>query len=389
MLIFLLRALAKMAVTLFVIVTIVFFATRLSGDAIDFIGGDALDAQSRAELIVYYGLREDMVTQYWRFLRGMIEGEFGLSLIERRPVTTIFLERVGPTLQLVGTAILVTLVIAIPAGIYAAIRRRSNGAKAVMTGAFIGYATPNFVMATLLLLVFSYWLRLLPSAGNGSWAHFIMPVTALSLTYIAALIRYTRNATLDVLGQDYLRTARAKGLPERTVITRHAMRNTLITVLSVFGLMVTGPGLCGCRGDRNRLLLAGNRRSPRHGGDPARLPGPAISVSSPWRAPSSSSTSSPISPTRWWIRACGWERGHHDDTDCTLFPGRVRRPARPVARCRPARTRRLHPGAYPARSGLVRPVYRTGRSECAEPAGAPAPAPGFRPCRFRLLAGHG
>jgi len=239
MLIFLLRALAKLAVTLFVIVTIVFFATRLSGDAIDFIGGDALDAQSRAELIVYYGLREDMVTQYWRFLRGMIEGEFGLSLIERRPVTTIFLERVGPTLQLVGTAILVTLVIAIPAGIYAAIRRRSNGAKAVMTGAFIGYATPNFVMATLLLLVFSYWLRLLPSAGNGSWAHFIMPVTALSLTYIAALIRYTRNATLDVLGQDYLRTARAKGLPERTVITRHAMRNTLITVLSVFGLMVT------------------------------------------------------------------------------------------------------------------------------------------------------
>jgi len=239
MLIFLLRALAKMAVTLFVIVTIVFFATRLSGDAIDFIGGDALDAQSRAELIVYYGLREDMVTQYWRFLRGMIEGEFGLSLIERRPVTTIFLERVGPTLQLVGTAILVTLVIAIPAGIYAAIRRRSNGAKAVMTGAFIGYATPNFVMATLLLLVFSYWLRLLPSAGNGSGAHFIMPVTALSLTYIAALIRYTRNATLDVLGLDYLRTARAKGLPERTVITRHAMRNTLITVLSVFGLMVT------------------------------------------------------------------------------------------------------------------------------------------------------
>jgi len=239
MLIFLLRALAKMTVTLFVIVTIVFFATRLSGDAIDFIGGDALDAQSRAELIVYYGLREDMVTQYWRFLRGMIEGEFGLSLIERRPVTTIFLERVGPTLQLVGTAILVTLVIAIPAGIYAAIRRRSNGAKAVMTGAFIGYATPNFVMATLLLLVFSYWLRLLPSAGNGSGAHFIMPVTALSLTYIAALIRYTRNATLDVLGQDYLRTARAKGLPERTVITRHAMRNTLITVLSVFGLMVT------------------------------------------------------------------------------------------------------------------------------------------------------
>ena len=239
MLRFLILRIVKMAITLFVVVTVVFFATRLSGNAIDFIAGEGLDAQSRSELIAYYGLREDVFTQYWRYLRGMTEGEFGLSFTERRPVTQVFWERVGPTLQLIGGAILMTLVVAIPAGVFAAVRRRSTSAQSVMTLAFLGYATPNFVLATLMLLVFSYWLQILPSAGNSTWAHYLMPVTALSLTYIAALIRYTRNATLDVLGQDYLRTARAKGMSEREVIVRHVLRNTLITVLSVFGLMVT------------------------------------------------------------------------------------------------------------------------------------------------------
>ncbi|MGM0700837.1 MAG: ABC transporter permease [Pseudomonadota bacterium] len=239
MLSFLSMRLVKLVVTLFVVITLVFFATRLSGNAIDFIAGEGLDAQSRSELIAYYGLREDILTQYWRYLRGIVEGEFGLSFTERRPVTQVFWERVGPTLQLIGGAILLTLVVAVPAGIFAAVRRRDASAQGVMTLAFLGYATPNFVLATLLLLVFSYWLQILPSAGNDTWAHYLMPVTALSLTYIAALIRYTRNATLDVLGQDYLRTARAKGLSEREVVIRHVLRNTLITVLSVFGLMVT------------------------------------------------------------------------------------------------------------------------------------------------------
>lgn len=240
MLTFLIKSLCKMALTLFLIITVVFFATRLSGDAIDFIAGEGLDAQSRSELITYYGLQEDIVTQYWRYLRSIAQGEFGISLIERRPVTTMFRERVVPTLQLIGGAILLTLVVAIPAGIYAAVRRQHASAKGMMTAAFIGYATPNFVLATLLLLVFSYWLQILPSAGNSTWLHYLMPVTALSLTYIASLLRYTRNATLDVLGQDFLRTARAKGVSEREVIFYHVLRNTLITVLSVTGLMVTG-----------------------------------------------------------------------------------------------------------------------------------------------------
>lgn len=234
------RTLLKMALTLWLIATIVFFATRMSGEAIDFIAPEGMDQTSRNEMIAYFGLNAPLSTQYWRFMGGVLDGEFGLSLIERRPVTTIFLERVGPSLSLLGGALAVTLAVAIPAGIYAAVNRGSVSAGAVMTVAFLGYATPNFVLATLMLLVFSFWLQVMPSAGNATPAHYVMPVAALSAFYIASLTRYTRNAMLDVLGQDYLRTARAKGLPERTVILKHALRNTLVTVLSVLGLMVSG-----------------------------------------------------------------------------------------------------------------------------------------------------
>ena len=237
---FLLRAMVKMTITLAIITTLVFFSTRISGNAIDFLAPEGLDAVSRQEMIRYFGLNESMTTQYLRFVSGIMEGNFGISLIERRPVVEIFLERVGPSLQLLFGALIVTIIVAVPAGIYAAVNRGKASASGVMTVAFLGYATPNFVLATLMLLIFSFWLKILPSAGNGTPLHFIMPILALSSFYIAGLTRYTRNAMLDVMGQDYLRTARAKGLPERTVISKHALRNTLVTILSVLGLMVTG-----------------------------------------------------------------------------------------------------------------------------------------------------
>jgi ABC-type dipeptide/oligopeptide/nickel transport system permease component len=239
------RTLLKTALTLWLIATIVFFATRLSGEAIDFIAPEGMDQLSRQEMISYFGLNAPLSTQYWRFLGGVLDGEFGLSLIERRPVTTIFLERVGPSLSLLFGALIVTLLVAVPAGVYAAVNRGRPSAGAVMTLAFLGYATPNFVLATLMLLIFSFWLQVMPSAGNATPAHYVMPVVALSAFYVASLTRYTRNAMLDVLGQDYLRTARAKGLPERTVILKHALRNTLVTVLSVLGLMVSGLAAAG------------------------------------------------------------------------------------------------------------------------------------------------
>src|SRR5690606_17392186 len=115
----------------------------------------------------------------------------------------------------------------------------------IMGVAFLGYAIPNFVLAVLLILTLSFWLGWLPSSGNGSLAHFVMPVVALSAFYIASLTRFTRNAMLDVLSQDYLRTARAKGLAEPRVIFKHALRNALITILSVLGLQIAGLAAAG------------------------------------------------------------------------------------------------------------------------------------------------
>nr|WP_246373178.1 ABC transporter permease [Chelatococcus caeni] len=228
-----------------VIVTGVFFATRLSGNAVDFIGGEGLSAADRATLVAYYGLDASWLEQYWRYLRALAEGNFGISLVERRPVSTIALERVGPSLQLLVGAVLLTLAVAVPAGTLAAVYRKSWAGSMIMGAAFLGYAIPNFVLAVLLILTLSFWLGWLPSSGNGSLAHFVMPVVALSAFYIASLTRFTRNAMLDVLSQDYLRTARAKGLAEPRVIFKHALRNALITILSVLGLQIAGLAAAG------------------------------------------------------------------------------------------------------------------------------------------------
>jgi ABC-type dipeptide/oligopeptide/nickel transport system permease component len=240
-----LSRLLRMTITVLVVLTAVFFAVRLSGNPIDFIAGEGLTSEQRAVLVVYYGLDGSWWDQYWLFLRSLAEGNFGISFLERRPVATIVAERAWPSLQLLLCAIGLTLVVAVPAGILAAIHRRSWLGSAVTGAAFLGYAIPNFVLAILMILVFSFWLGWLPSSGNGSFAHFIMPVIALSAGLIAGLTRYTRNAMLDVLSQDYLRTARAKGLPERVVIGKHALRNGLITILSVLGLQVAGLAAAG------------------------------------------------------------------------------------------------------------------------------------------------
>ncbi|MGE0313337.1 MAG: ABC transporter permease [Lautropia sp.] len=232
--------LMRMILTLVAIVTVVFFATRLSGDPLDFIAGEGLSAADRALLSTYYGLDGTLAEQWIRYLASFLDGNFGISLVERRPVIEVFAERVGPTLQLVSGAVALTIVLAIPAGVVAAVWRRSWIGTAVMALAFLGYAIPNFVLAIGLLLVFSFWLGWLPSTGSAGGLHFVLPVVSLATFYLAGLTRFTRNAMLEVLNQDYLRTARAKGLPESAVILRHALRNAGITVLSVLGLQIAG-----------------------------------------------------------------------------------------------------------------------------------------------------
>lgn len=239
------RTLLRVAVTFFVIVTIVFFATRLSGNPVDVVLGDGLTAADREILIRYYELDRPIWNQYLAFLRAFTDGQFGLSFIERRPVAEIVAERIWPSAQLLMSAVAVTIVLAIPLGVVTAVWRDRWFGNAVMALAFIGYAVPNFVLAVFLVLVFAYWLNWLPVMGNATPAHFLLPTIVLSAALIAALMRFTRNAMLDVLGQDFMRTARAKGLPERTVILRHGLGNAGITILSVVGLQIAGLAAAG------------------------------------------------------------------------------------------------------------------------------------------------
>ncbi|WP_212523578.1 ABC transporter permease [Actibacterium sp. MT2.3-13A] len=245
MLSYALRTLIRMVLTFFVIVTIVFFATRLSGNAVDFVIGEGMTTEDRDLLIKYYELDRPIWSQYLAFLRAFTDGQFGLSFIERRPVSEMVLERIWPSTQLLLSAVGLTVLVSIPLGIAAAIWRKSWIGSAVMVVAFLGYAVPNFVLAIVMVLLFSYWLNWLPVVGNGTALHFIMPTVALAGVLIAALTRFTRNAMLDVLGQDFMRTARAKGLPENAVILRHGLRNAGITILSVIGLQVAGLAASG------------------------------------------------------------------------------------------------------------------------------------------------
>jgi peptide/nickel transport system permease protein len=236
---FLIHRLGRMAITVWVIATVVFIATRLTGNPIEFIMPEGLDPQSRALMISYFGLDRPVLAQYWHYFAAIFDGEFGLGLLERRPVLEIFSERIAASLNLLILTVLMTVAIGVPLGILAAIWRKSSLGSVILGLAFVGYAIPNFILSILLLLLFSYTLRWLPSAGNATLAHYIMPTLALSSFFLASLVRYTRNSMLDVLGQDYIRTARAKGLSERVVILRHGLRNALIPVITALGLQIT------------------------------------------------------------------------------------------------------------------------------------------------------
>jgi glutathione transport system permease protein len=236
---FLVGRTAKMLMTLVVVISAVFFAVRLSGDPIDYLAPDGMDAESRRAMIVYWGLDRPILDQFVAYWHGVAANDFGLGLVERRPVQDIFGDRVWASLSLLLAVLGLTVSLGIPLGVAAALWRQRAIGSLVQLAAFVGYAVPNFVLSILLLLVFSASLHWLPSTGSGSLAHYVLPTVALSAFYVASLTRYTRSSMLDVLGQDYLRTARAKGLSEFVVIVKHALRNALIPVVTVLGLQVT------------------------------------------------------------------------------------------------------------------------------------------------------
>ncbi|HEX2440623.1 MAG TPA: nickel ABC transporter permease [Methylomirabilota bacterium] len=189
-------------------------------------------AQMRAQL----HLDEPILTQYGRFVGGALRGDLGMSIRSRRPVTTEIGENLASTAQLALAAMLVAIGLGVPLGLLAALSRNSWLDLASMGGALLGVSMPSFWLGLLLIFVFSLQLAWFPATGGGDLRHLVLPAVTLGMIAAAIIARLTRSSMLEVLGQDYVRTARAKGLGGFSVVVRHALKNALIPIITIFGL---------------------------------------------------------------------------------------------------------------------------------------------------------
>lgn len=240
MLRFVILRLVRGLITLWLVVTVVFFGLRLSGDPVTLMLGEDARPEAVEALREKLGLNDPLPVQYARYAQTISRGDFGDSLRERRPATVVVFERIPATVQLAAASLLVTLVIGVTIGVVAALKRNSPIDRSVMALSFVGQAAPAFFVGIILILMLSLWLGLLPSSGRGSWQHFVMPVVTLSAHSIAVLARLTRSSVLEVLHNDYVRTARSKGLRYHQVVTGHVLRNAAIPVITLIGLLVGG-----------------------------------------------------------------------------------------------------------------------------------------------------
>jgi peptide/nickel transport system permease protein len=224
-------------VSLIVVSMVVFALVRLSGDPIAIMAApEASEADIKA-MRAYLGLDRSWPVQYWRFASRALQGDFGQSIRFRRPAAELILERYGATLELGGLAVLIVIAVALPVGVYAAVRRGSKLDYAARTMAALGQAVPPFWLGLLLVLVFGVLLHLLPTSGRGTPLHVILPGITLGWFAVAGLMRLTRSAMLDVLGTEYIKLARIKGLPERQVIWKHAFKNAALPVVTFAALL--------------------------------------------------------------------------------------------------------------------------------------------------------
>ena len=234
---------------LFIISLIAFAILHLApGDPAALLYGTDISTEQLAQIRASWGLDEPIAVQYVKWLGNLMRGDLGRSFVDGRPALAVITERIPATLQLTLCGLLIALVLGLGVGIIAALRPHSTIGYISTFFSTLFYSLPNFWLALLLILVLSVWFRLLPSAGIESLrgptgtldrlSHLAMPAFVISLREMGRLIRFTRASLLDVLGQDYIRTALAKGMTTRQMIIRHALRNALIPVVTLLGLSV-------------------------------------------------------------------------------------------------------------------------------------------------------
>ncbi|MYD09072.1 MAG: ABC transporter permease [Chloroflexi bacterium] len=235
---FFVSRLAQLIVTMFIVSVVVFFILRLSGDPILVLAPDFFSQEQIDQMRKFWGFDKPLGEQYLTFVTKAITGDFGRSYLAKRPAMELILERLGYTWMLAAASAAIGLTIAIPLGILSALKRNSVFDLVITSLSSLGTAMPSFWLGLMLIIIFSRHLRMLPVFGALEPKAIIMPSVTLGVGMAARLSRMTRSAMLEVLSQDYVRTAHSKGLLHKSVVMRHALRNALIPIVTVFGLQL-------------------------------------------------------------------------------------------------------------------------------------------------------
>src|SRR5499425_3342151 len=241
---FIARRLLQGLVLLVLVATVVFFLGRLTGNPVDLMVPEDATAEDRARLIEALGLEGSLFTQYVAFMGSAVQGDLGTSLRMRQPAVDVFFSRLPNTLAIIPWALLLAMVVGIPLGVVAALNRGRFLDRAAGTVAVLGIATPSFWLGIVLIFLFSVELGWLPSGRMGGPEHYVLPVITLGAFLTAGFMRLVRSSMLEVMGSEFVKLARIKGLSETVVIWKHCLRNALIPVVTLFGvffaLLVTG-----------------------------------------------------------------------------------------------------------------------------------------------------
>jgi peptide/nickel transport system permease protein len=233
---FLLRRLWQSLVVLLGVSFVVFLILHLTGDPALVLLSPEATAEDVRRFREAMGFNDPFIVQYWRFLTGALRGDFGQSVRHGEPAFGLVVERLPATFELAGAALLLALVLSIPAGIVSAVRRNTVIDYVSTVIALLGQSMPTFWLGIMLILLISVQLQWLPSSGRGGLEHLILPAVTLGLFTTARITRLTRSGMLEVLNQDYIRTARAKGVSNPPVVWKHALKNAAIPIVTIVGI---------------------------------------------------------------------------------------------------------------------------------------------------------
>ncbi|MYN11801.1 ABC transporter permease subunit [Pusillimonas sp. TS35] len=248
----LLRRIGQALLVVLAMTVIVFVGLHAIGNPVDILIGEDLNQEERLAAIAHLGLDKPLVQQYWQFLRNAVSGDLGVSFVYNQPAIGLILDRLPATLELAVAALILAILIGVPLGLYAGMRPESPLSRLLMSASILGFSLPAFWVALMFIMIFSVQLGWMPASGRGEtvsvlgvqWSfltldglhHMLLPAFNLALFKISLVLRLTRAGVREVLPQDFVRFARAKGLSETRVMIMHVLRNTLIPLVTVLGL---------------------------------------------------------------------------------------------------------------------------------------------------------